>query len=65
MPEAVATPDDHRLAAELATEAGQLLVDLRAELAALGGRSGRRSRRRATAGPTSCLMARLADAVPG
>lgn len=29
----MATPDDHRLAAELATRAGELLVDVRAELA--------------------------------
>jgi 3'(2'), 5'-bisphosphate nucleotidase len=36
MPEPEATPDDHRLAAELATEAGKLLVDLRAQMVADG-----------------------------
>ena len=41
MPHAEASPDDHRLAAELATEAGELLVDLRAELVAVGRRSRR------------------------
>ena len=41
MPDAEATPDDHRLAAELATEAGELLVDLRAELVAAGADAGR------------------------
>ena len=36
MPHAEASPDDHRQAGELATEAGKLLVDLRAELVASG-----------------------------
>ena len=36
MPPSEASPDDHRLAGELATQAGKLLVDLRAELVAAG-----------------------------
>src|SRR5215213_6415601 len=63
MPQPEATPDDHRLAAELATEAGRLLVDLRAELVASGAEPAelkaegdRRS--------NTFLMERLADLFP-
>jgi fructose-1,6-bisphosphatase/inositol monophosphatase family enzyme len=63
MPEAEATPDDHRLAAELATEAGRLLVELRAELVASGAEAtelkaegDRRS--------NTFLMERLAELFP-
>jgi 3'(2'), 5'-bisphosphate nucleotidase len=62
MPDA-ASPDDHRLAGELATEAGNLLVELRAELVAAGAEAAElkaEGDRRSNA----YLMERLADLFP-
>jgi len=68
MPEARAAvhaaPDDHLLAGRLATEAGRLLVDIRAEMVAAGlegGALGKAGDRRAH----ELLMAGLAEARPG
>ncbi len=58
-----ARPEDHRLAGELASEAGLLLTDLRTELVAAGADAATlraEGDRRAHA----LLMARLAEAVP-
>ena len=63
MPHAEASPDDHRQAAELATEAGKLLVDLRAELVASGAEAAElkaEGDRRSNV----FLMERLADLYP-
>ena len=63
MPHAAASPDDHRQAAELATEAGKLLVDLRAELVASGAEAAElkaEGDRRSNV----FLMERLADLYP-
>jgi 3'(2'), 5'-bisphosphate nucleotidase len=63
-PAAHAAPDDHLLAGRLATDAGRLLVDLRAEMVAAGieGKAlGKEGDRRAH----ELLMAGLAAARPG
>jgi 3'(2'), 5'-bisphosphate nucleotidase len=63
-PAAHAAPDDHLVAGRLATEAGRLLVDLRAEMVAAGieGKAlGKEGDRRAH----ELLMAGLAAARPG
>lgn len=57
------TPDDHRLAAALATEAGELLVRLRAELAGEGA-EGKALGRAGDAAAHELLMDRLAAARP-
>src|SRR6476659_6741518 len=51
-----ASPDDHRLAGELATEAGKLLIDPGADAAELKAEGDRRS--------NALLMERLADLFP-
>jgi 3'(2'), 5'-bisphosphate nucleotidase len=58
------TPDDHRLAAALATEAGEVLVGLRAELAAEGA-DGKALGRAGDAAAHDLLTDRLAAARPG
>lgn len=57
------TPDDHRLAAVLADEAGTALVDLRARLVAEGAPAGR-LRKEGDQGAHALLMARLAERRP-
>src|SRR3954447_2923038 len=61
--EKLASPDDHRLAGVLATEAGKLLVELRADLVAAGAEPAElkaEGDRRSNA----LLMERLADLFP-
>ena len=61
MPEA--TPDDHALAARLATDAGRLLVELRGKLSA-EGISGKPLGREGDARAHEQLVARLAEVRP-
>jgi 3'(2'), 5'-bisphosphate nucleotidase len=61
MPEA--TPDDHALAARLATDAGRLLVELRGKLSA-EGISGKPLGREGDARAHELLVARLAEVRP-
>ncbi|MGH9111138.1 MAG: inositol monophosphatase family protein, partial [Acidimicrobiales bacterium] len=58
------TADDHILAARLATEAGQLLVDLRARLSA-DGADGKTLGAEGDRAAHELLMDRLASARPG
>jgi 3'(2'), 5'-bisphosphate nucleotidase len=58
-----ATPDDHALAARLATDAGRLLVELRGKLSA-EGISGKPLGREGDARAHELLVARLAEARP-
>jgi 3'(2'), 5'-bisphosphate nucleotidase len=62
MPEA--TPDDHALAARLATDAGRLLVDLRDKLSA-EGIAGKPLGREGDARAHELLVGRLAELRPG
>ena len=57
-------PDDHALAARLATDAGRLLVDLRDKLSA-EGIAGKPLGARATPGPTTCWWAAWPSLRPG
>jgi len=58
------TSDDHTLAAELATEAGRLLLDLRATTAGPGAVDGKALGRAGDRQAHELLMAALADARP-